>query len=85
LTLRARFASPFAAISQGKYLEADYTLHSLLQLGGGGESAVSAPDTGDAAPAEASSSSPSSSSSKPTNKDKKKRPRVEEEEEEAQH
>ncbi len=80
LTLRVRFASPFAAISQGKYLEADYTLHSLLHLGGGGGSAVVAADTGDA-PAEASSS-PSSSSSKPTNKnkDKKKRQRMEEEE-----
>ena len=33
LTLLVRFASPFAAISQGKYLEADCTLHSLLYLG----------------------------------------------------
>ncbi len=67
LTLCVCFVLPFA-ISQGKYLEADYTLHSLLYLGLGADDA-----TAPAAAAAAASSSPSS-------KHKGKRPRVEEEE-----
>ena len=72
LTLRVRFASPFA-ISQGKYLEADYTLHLLQEqqhpffhlLGGGNGEVV-----------ETSSSSSSSSSNnnnkRPRHHEKKK-------------
>jgi hypothetical protein len=66
LTLRERFALPFAAISQGKYLEADYTLPSLLYLGGADDAA---------APAPAAASSPSKHKDKRPRAEEEEAPR----------